>query len=455
MTWTPGPAEDGAPRYLALADAIARDVATGRLRPGDRLPPQRRLAETLGIDFTTVSRGYAEARARGLVEAHVGRGTFVARPSAAAQTGDPRRGTDRDLTMNLPPEPQDPELLGRMREGLTAVSHDLVGLLRYQSTTGGVVDKEAASSWLSVRGMAPSLERVAITPGAHPTMLAILMLLTRPGDVILSEAVTYAGVRGIAGRLGLSMVGVEGDAEGVSPDALRDAAAEHGAKVLYLNPTLNNPTTRTISVRRRHEIAAAMEEADLTLIEDDAYGFIPAHAPPALATMAPNRVWHVGGLAKCLGAGLRLAYTVAPDARAAQQLAQCLKTTNVMPSPLSMALATRWIQDGTADAVRRYVRTESAARQRIAARLLQGADFDADPSAFNIWLRLPPERGRAQVTGMMAAAGIGVMPSDAFTVGGPPQEAVRICLGGDVSREGIHAALSMLSEALDPGAWFG
>lgn len=456
MTWAPRTAEDGRARYLALADAIERDVAEGRLRPGDRLPPQRRLAERIGVDFTTVSRGYAEARARGLVEAHVGRGTFVTAPARdEAPRPEPRRSADRDLTMNLPPEPEDPELLERMREGLGAVSRDLIGLLRYQSPTGGMVDKEAASSWLSVRGMVPHLDRIAITPGAHPTMLAILMLLTKPGDVILSETVTYAGMRGIAARLGLTVVGVEGDADGILPEALREAVAAHGPKALYLNPTLNNPTTRTIPAARRHEIAAVLEDLALPLIEDDAYGFIPAHAPPALATMAPGRVWHIGGLAKCIGAGLRLAYTVAPDARAAAQLAQCLKTTCVMPSPLSMALATRWIEDGTADAIRRFVRTESAARQRIAAQTLAGADFDGDPNAFNIWLRLPEGKGRASMTGLMAAAGIGVLPADAFTVTGEPQEAVRICLGGEVSRPGLQAALGMLADALDPNSWFG
>jgi DNA-binding transcriptional MocR family regulator len=87
-------------------------VASGRLRPSDRLPPQRRLAARLGINFTTVSRGYAEAHTRGLVEAHVGRGAFIAsHPSPAPDAPEPRRRADRDLAMNLPPEPTDPGLL--------------------------------------------------------------------------------------------------------------------------------------------------------------------------------------------------------------------------------------------------------------------------------------------------------------------------------------------------------
>ena len=95
------------------------------------------------------------------------------------------------------------------------------------------------------------------------------------------------------------------------------------------------------------------------------------------------------------------------------------------------------------------------ARQQIAARALAGADFDSDPSAFNIWLRLPPGRNRAEMTGLMGAAGIGVMPSDPFTVSGAPAEAVRICLGGDVSRAGLEAGLSLLADALSSESWFG
>ncbi len=453
--WTPGPDRSGKPRYIELADAIARDLANGTLRPGDRLPPQRRLAERIGIDFTTVSRGYAEAQARGLVVSHVGRGTFIAATAPVPEAPDLRRQGDRDLTMNLPPEPTDPALLARMQDGLQTVAANLVALLRYQSTTGGQVDKEAASSWLSMRGLIPRLDRVAITPGAHPTILAILMLLTKPGDVILSEAVTYAGVRAIAGRMGVRIEGLEGDDEGILPDALDEAIGLHGAKALYLNPTLNNPTTRTMSLARRQKVAEVLNAHRLPLIEDDAYGFIPAHSPAPLATMAPALTWHIGGLAKCIGAGLRLAYTVAPDARAAFQLAQCLKATSVMPSPLSMALATRWIQDGTADSIRRFVRVETAARQEIAATALQGLDFDSDPVAFNVWLRLPEGRSRADIVGRMANTGIGVMPSDIFTMSGTPQEALRICLGGEISRERLGEGLTLLAHVLDQDGWHG
>ena len=443
--WKPILRSNGAARYLQLADAIAAGIADGTLRDGARLPPQRILAERLGIDFTTVSRGYAEARERGLTASHVGRGTFVIGRKPIPPEQDLRRHADIDLTMNLPPETDDPVLLGRMEAGLQTVSANLIDLLRYQSSTGGQIDKEAASTWLSLRGLVPSLDRIAVTPGAHPTILAILMRLTTPGDIVLCEDITYAGVRGICARLGLRLIGLPGDAEGIDADALDRAIVQHRPKALYLNPTLNNPTTRTITLDRRQAIADVILKHHLPLIEDDAYGFIPAHPPAPLASFAPDLVWHIGGLAKCIGAGLRLAYTVAPDSHAARDLAHQLKVISVMPSPLMMALATRWITDGTADGIRRFIREETQARQAIAAQALAPFRYESAQHAFNVWLHLPSGVTRADIIGRMAGTGIGMMPSDAFTVAGEPAESIRVCLGGRITRGQLRDAMGLLA----------
>ena len=151
IDWIPEGIDVGKPRYIAIADAISKDIRKGRLALGDRLPPQRRLAGLLGIDFTTVSRAYAEAQSRGLIESHVGRGTFVAGATSRAAP-DPVRAMSEDLAMNMPPEPTDPELVAKMQEALGYVSANLVGLLRYQSPIGTEHDREAASTWRSMRG---------------------------------------------------------------------------------------------------------------------------------------------------------------------------------------------------------------------------------------------------------------------------------------------------------------
>ncbi|NTG10311.1 aminotransferase-like domain-containing protein [Rhizobium rhizogenes] len=454
--WLPDLSLSSGPRYAAIADIIEIDLKSGRLVIGDRLPPQRELAKRLSIDFTTVARGYIEARKRGLVDTQVGRGTFVTggqdkdrRGFTSALAPDPRRTSIVDFSMNMPPETDDPELIARMQEGLSAVAANMIPLLRYQGFGGSSMDKDAAAAWLSRRGLVPSQERIFVTPGAHPALLAILGTLAKPGETILSENITYPGIRSISAQLRLNLSGLPMDAHGILPDALADACRRLAPKALYLNPTLQNPTTVTIPEKRREEICAIARKYHVPIAEDDAYGFIPLHAPPPLATMAPDLTWHIGGLAKCIGAGLRLAYVVAPDTKAAWPFASAMRANNVMASPLMAALATRWIDDGTADTILRFIRTEAAARQTLVASLLPPGSFEADPLSFNIWLPLTNGWTRSTFGSHMNAAGLGVVASDAFTVEGPAPEAVRICLGGPISREKLRSAIEFMAHALE------
>jgi DNA-binding transcriptional MocR family regulator len=449
IDWTPNLASSDKPRYLAIADAIAEDIRSGRLAPSDRLPPQRKLARRLDIDFTTVARGYVEAQKRGLVESRVGRGTFVLKSVKRRHSPMARHPEIGDLSMNLPPEPDDLELLDRMQDGLEALSRDLVSLLRYQEFGGVRADKDAASNWLSRRGLVPTQDRLFIAPGAHPALLGIMGLLAKAGDVILSEELTYPGARSIAAQLGLKLVGVPMDDEGVSADAFGEACARFSPKAIYLNPTLLNPTTHTISASRRLAIAEIARRFGVAIMEDDPYGFLPANSPPPFAVIAPDMTWHVAGLAKCLGAGLRIAYVVVPDIRSGWLFASAVRTATVMASPLTIALATRWILDGTGEALLTEVRRESIERQRLAAAILPRNCCRADPIGFHLWLSLPPGWTRSAFAGHMRSTGIGVVASDAFATGATPPEAVRVCLGGPATRPTVRGALEFMAHAMN------
>jgi DNA-binding transcriptional MocR family regulator len=449
--WIPDLSASDRPRYLALADCIATDIQGGRLSPGDRLPAQRKLADQLGLDFTTVARGYVEAQRRGLVVSKGSQGTFVLGASLGGAFPAPARlasGRPVDLMMNLPPEPDDPVLVGRMQAALEVVSRDLIPLLRYQGFGGSPADKEVAAFWLGRRALTPELERIYITPGAHPALLGIMQILARNGDVVLSDQLTFPGIRSITAQLGLSLVGLPSDAEGLDPDALDAACAQFKPKLLYLNPTLQNPTTITISQRRRHAIAEVARRWRLAIVEDDAYGFIPIDAPAPIATIAPEITWYVAALAKCLGAGLRAAYVVAPDVQSGWALAQVLRCLTSMASPITVAVANRWIQDGTADGILRFIRSEAEARQAIVRQTLPSDRLKTDPAGFHVWLGLPDGWTRSTFAGHMRATGLGVVPSDAFATGGVPPEAVRICLGGPISRGEVQRALEFAAHAL-------
>jgi DNA-binding transcriptional MocR family regulator len=447
--WAPQLAKLGKPRYIAIADAIAEDIRSGKLSPADRLPAQRTLARRLDVDFTTVARGYVEAQRRGLIESRVGQGTFV-RASARRRHGPVARHPEIvDLSMNLPPEPDDPELLDRMQDGLEAIGSDLVYLMRYQGFGGVAADKEAAAHWLRHRELAPQHERLFIAPGAHPALLGILGVVAKAGDVLLSEDLTYPGARSIAAQLGLRHVGLPMDNDGVDAKAFAEACARLSPRALYLNPTLLNPTTHTVGQKRRHDIIAIARRHGVAIIEDDPYGFLPTNGPSPFAALAPDITWHVAGLAKCLGAGLRIAYVVAPDVRSGWLFASSVRTATVMASPVTIALATRWINDGTADTLLAAVRRESIARQKLAAAILPAGTYRADPVGFHLWLSLPEPWTRSAFVGHTRSTGVSVVASDAFVTDGPPPEAVRVCLGGPADRAAVHRALEFMAHALD------
>jgi DNA-binding transcriptional MocR family regulator len=447
--WAPDLARWGKPHYQAIVESLAEDIRTGRLRAGTRLPTQRALAARIGLNFTTVSRGYVEAHRRGLVEGRVGQGTFVVEPVRAPRTAAPTRAGPVDFTMNLPPEPDDPALLARMQASFADLSGDLPNLLRYQGFGGTEADKDAATRWLAARGVAAPRRCLLICPGAHSALSSILGQVARPGDAICAERITYPGIRALAAHLSLRLVDLPMDRHGVDPDAFAAACTRVAPKAIYLNPLLQNPTTATMPRARREAVIAVARRYAVAIIEDDAYAHLCPAPPPSFATLAPEITYYVAGLAKCLGAGLRLAFLVAPSARAALPLGNALRAATVMASPISTALATRWIMDGTAEAIGQFVRTESVARQRLVSETLPAARVTADPNGFHVWIDLPEGWTRSAFASQGRAAGLGVVASDPFCVAGTPPEAVRLCLGGPSTRLQIGQGLEQLGHALE------
>ncbi|MEJ1979106.1 MAG: hypothetical protein WDN49_26255 [Acetobacteraceae bacterium] len=106
-----------------------------------------------------------------------------------------------------------------------------------------------------------------------------------------------------------------------------------------------------MSLARREAVVAVARHHGVPILEDDAYGPLPVSPPSPLAALAPELTYYVGGLAKTLSPALRLAYLAVPDTRSAIRVAGAIRATAAMASPLTAAIATRWIDDGTADAV--------------------------------------------------------------------------------------------------------
>jgi DNA-binding transcriptional MocR family regulator len=273
-----------------------------------------------------------------------------------------------------------------------------------------------------------------------------LLLLCRPGDCVLTEALTFPGFRSAAQKLGLTVAGVAMDSEGVVPDALAKAIRARKPKAVYLTPTIHNPTTATMTTRRREDIAAILRRTTIPLIEDDAYGALdPSHA--LIATLIPDQTFVTTSLSKCLTPGLRVSFLTAPDAASSTALRGVLQSIAHMAPPLMVALVMEWLQSGEVEAIISAIRREACARQELAARILRGHAYSAHPKGHHIWMPLPEGWSQMEFVAQLSRRGLGVVASDAFAVGAPPQ-AIRLGLGAARTREDLASALYLLAATL-------
>ncbi|MBS0280077.1 MAG: PLP-dependent aminotransferase family protein, partial [Proteobacteria bacterium] len=356
-SWMPALGREDGPLYLAIAGAIGSDIAAGRLKPGTRLPPQRALADALGIDFTTVTRAYAEAGKRGLVEGRVGHGTYVRLRQSQAV---PAAGRAVDISMNLPPWFEDAGLNARMRAGIDAVAGEGPGLLlAYQDPGGADSDRAAGAQWLQSRLPGVTAERIAVCPGTQGALVAALKLLARPGETVCVEALAYPGFLALAAHQGIHVQPVAMDENGILPESFETACIGHRPQALYCTPTFHNPTTATMPLARRRKLVEIARRHGVPIIEDDAYGALPRAPVPPLAALAPDCVYHIAGLSKCLSPALRIAYLILPDARIQARAADAIRAFAGMASPFSAAIVTRWMEEGVADAVLAAIRDET------------------------------------------------------------------------------------------------
>jgi DNA-binding transcriptional MocR family regulator len=452
MDWAPTLEDRVGPAYQRIVDALSADIASGRLRRGQQLPTHRSLAKALGLDLTTVTRAYAQARQRGLTEARVGQGTFV------AESLTPVRHTEApaplfDLSMNLPPQPLAADLEGRMMRGLAAIQHEtgFAGYLNYREPGGTDDERDAAAAWLARRVPHAHGDRLVICPGTQSALLNFLMTQTSPGDVVLAEALTYPGLKAAAAHVGVRLVGVATDDAGILPDALGAACREQKPKAIYLVPTIHNPTAVTMPLARRRQVAEVIRAHGLTLFEDDAYGELAPDAVP-LATLIPERTYLAVSLSKCIAPGLRVSYLLNPSRAAAGTMSNALRASVQMPVSLTIALATRWLRDGSAEAIIRAIREEAAARQKLAVLALAGERYAAHPNGHHIWVELPRSWSRPEFAAHVQRQGLAVVTSEAFSLSDTPPHAIRVALGAARSRAELARALDILAMALRSSA---
>ncbi len=446
--WQPHLQTEAGKKYLGIVRALETDIYAGRIKPGDRLPSQRAIAEALQVDLTTVTRAFNEAKCRGLVEGNKGSGTYI-RDSVQQQLSADKHSM-LDLSMNNPPQPASAQLQQRLPDGIAGLIADERRMLQlqYQDSAGNPADREAALHWFRQHKIEADAERVLIAAGAQSALYAICKNLIPAGATLLTPEYSYPGLKAVAEQLGIRLQAVICDAEGIVPEALETACQARQVKALYLIPALDNPTTITMPLQRRQVLAEIARRYQMFIIEDDPYSALQKNPAPAFSTLLPKQTWHIATLSKCATPALRVAFVITPDKQAAIQLAAVLRATNLMAPPLMCALVTRWIYDGTLDEIATAIRIENNQRQQLAAELLAGYKFAADIDGHHLWLNLPAHWQADNYAKAAYSQGVTIVPARQFAITQTPIDAVRVSLGIATDSDALKQAMTILAGLL-------
>ena len=430
--WSPRLTESADPIYVRIADAIERDVRGGMLVAGSQLPTHRDLARDLGITPVTVTRAYAEASRRGLVESSTGRGTFIR--SSRRDAVLPSAEIDMATTTVTVPLPSFTTASLQRAAATMSTGYGQIG-------TGSERHRAAGAAFI---GRRTDPARVIVTAGTQHAMLLAFAATTRPGDTVLAESVTYHGAKAVAALLHLKLEPLPMDRFGIVPEAFERAARGRTSKVLYTIPTLQNPTGTIMPEKRRRELAAIAEKHGITVVEDDVCGFLVEDAPPPIASFLPDQTIFLTGLGKPIAAPMRVGYMTAPDALLAK-LQAGLAASILFTSTILAELAATWIEDGTAARIAAAKRNEVALRNRIARRILGRRIAGSDPRSSHLWLELPKRWTPDAFAEEARRRRVRIASGATFAVGSDIPRAVRLSIGTPATATELEGALEILA----------
>jgi DNA-binding transcriptional MocR family regulator len=414
------------PDYRTVADAVAADITAGKLKPGMRLPPQRAFAYKRGIGVSTASRVYTELVRRGLVIGEVGRGTFVRAPETL-RASIPGEAADASIDMQIATS-LSLEQVAMLAPAFKKLSGPaaLYGAFDALGPLGPPGAGAIVAKFLRRKHWSPVSEGVLFTSGGRQAVASTVAGLCKPGDRIGVEPLTYPSIMRTAAQLGLHLVPIAMDGEGIDVTALTKTHRAQPLTAIYIQPSIHNPLGASMSLERRETVAKALKKLGIVCIEDGAFAFLSDATP--LAAFAPEHVIYVESLQKRIAPGVGLGLVIAPPPFK-DRIAAAMRAGGWVASTLSMRLGLSWIADGTAAHVANLKREDARARQDLASKILAGARINADNSAFYLWLNLPESWRADTFVAAAAVRGIAITPASAFALTpGHAPNAVRIAI---------------------------
>lgn len=433
------------PLYQQLRDQIRQRIFSGSLPAGTRLPPERTLANTLGVNRTTVVNAYRELASEGLVEGRVGHGTVVMAPPTP-----PPDGPIRPMHWASVSEPEDPVVSDInaivRRPGSISFAHgemspdlfpaEVLGGLFTRALSGG----QAPLGYGPVAGYVPLREAIAartgrsvgeilVLAGSQLALYLITRVLLQPGDTVVVEVPSYINTLGIFGSAGVRVVPAPVDKDGLQLDGLSEVFLRYRPKLIFTLPNFQNPLGVTMSLERRRQLLQLAARHQVGIVEDDPYGDMRfAGDPiPSLKAMDPGGyVLYISSFSKAVTPGLRLAWLAAPPA-VVERIAAARGSLDFRAALLNQWVMDAFLREGLMDQHLNQLRPVLLRRRDMLMQALKhympsGVTWHVPDGGYHLWCTLPRPLRARRLLSEAARDGVAFIPGDYY---GPGDEARR------------------------------
>ncbi|MBG9463250.1 MULTISPECIES: PLP-dependent aminotransferase family protein [Bacillus amyloliquefaciens group] len=409
------------PKYIQIIQFIKEKIGNGEWPIGSKIPSQRTLAKHFEVNRSTVITALEELTADGLIEGRMGKGTVVTNNTWTLLAKNSAPDWDQYVTSGIQQPSQkivqeinksesNSDLIQLSKGELSheifplAVMKEIMGKVSqnieafgYEEPKGYLPLREALSGYLRTIGIQASPSSILIVSGALQALQLISMGLLQRGSTVYLDQPSYLYSLHVFQSAGMKLTGVPMDNDGLLPEHIHMARGKRGRAILYTNPCFHNPTGILMSKKRRKEILAASENAQLPIIEDDIYRelWIDEIPPDPIKTIDKNgHVLYIGSLSKTLSPGLRIGWIVGPEP-VIERLSDIKMQTDYGSSSLSQRVAAEWFTSGEYQQHLEQMRSQLKVRRQLVMSLLETnlknvAIWNMPKGGFFVWVKILP-----------------------------------------------------------------
>ncbi|MCL6478428.1 MAG: PLP-dependent aminotransferase family protein [Peptococcaceae bacterium] len=470
------------PLYLQISNQIVREISSGTLRPGARLPAERKMAGLLGVNRSTVVNAYSELEAGGYISSHVGRGTVVAEPDGPERVEtfrwqeilsgqgesliNPYNSTMSELLCQRELIAMDSGIaapdLYPFRE-LAEISSEVLiaegkNILQHNCAQGLKSLRESLAALMTVRDIQVSPENIIVLNGSQQGLDLIARILLEPGDCVIMEEPCFLGAIDIFRAYGVKLIGIPMDHEGMLADRLEMVLKRVRPKLIYTIPTFQNPAGVSMSMSRRKALLELAVRHQVPLLEDDAYGLLYFDHPPAppLASMdKTGTVIYLGTMSKLVSPGLRLGWMAAPPdlvrlVTAAKQLTD-LHSNNLVQRMVDLYCRRGLLEKHLVRVRERYRAGRDAMIGALSRFAPQEMSWNNPAGGFYVWVSLPGNLSATKLLQEAVEKKVSFVAGPAFYCNGRGDNRIRLnytYASPDLIQQGIKILCRVIRDAM-------